>query len=79
MARWMVSRGARYLVFISRKSASTETARALVKELSEKGCVVSAIACDVSDKVALEEIVSECEKTMPPIKGCIQGAMQLKV
>ena len=79
MARWMVSRGARHLVFLSRKPGSNRTTEELVKELSDKECEVKVIACDVSDKASLEKAVTECQKTMPPIKGCIQGAMQLKV
>ena len=75
----MVSRGARYLVFLSRKGASSDTARKLVEDLRENGCMVNAMACDVSDRQALEQAMSECEKSMPPVKGCIQGAMQLKV
>jgi NAD(P)-dependent dehydrogenase (short-subunit alcohol dehydrogenase family) len=79
IARWMVSRGARHLVFLSRKGASSDAARELVEDLRENGCMVNAVACDVSDRQALEQAISECEKSMPPIKGCIQGAMQLKV
>ncbi|KAF8850740.1 hypothetical protein BDZ45DRAFT_184816 [Acephala macrosclerotiorum] len=78
MARWMVSRGARNLVFLSRNGASTEASQKLVKELREEGCVVDVKACDVGDKAALEKVLSESQKSMPPIKGCIQGAMQLK-
>ncbi len=79
MARWMVSRGARNLIFLSRNGASTEAAKQLLEELRGLGCVAHAIPCDVSDKVALEKAISESQKSMPPIKGCIQGAMQLKV
>ena len=75
----MVSRGARHLVFLSRSGGSSETARELVDELRGKGCMVNAITCDVSDKESLARAISECGKSMPPIKGCIQGAMQLKV
>lgn len=79
IARWMFSRRARHLIIISRGGASTEAAQKLVKELSNQGCEIKAIACDVSDKVVLEQTIADCQKDMPPIKGCIQGAMQLKV
>jgi NAD(P)-dependent dehydrogenase (short-subunit alcohol dehydrogenase family) len=79
MARWMVARGARHLIFLSRNGASTEAAEQLLEELRGMGCAAHAVRCDVSDKLALEKVISESQKSMPPIKGCIQGAMQLKV
>ena len=79
MARWMVLRGARHLIILSRKGATTEVAREILKELSGKGCEVAAFACDVANIRSLQEVISKCSTTMPPVKGCIQGAMQLKV
>jgi NAD(P)-dependent dehydrogenase (short-subunit alcohol dehydrogenase family) len=79
MARWMVARGARNLIFLSRNGASTEAAKQLIEELREKGCATHAIPCDVSDKLALDKAISELQQSMPPIRGCVQGAMQLKV
>jgi short-subunit dehydrogenase len=79
MARWMVSRGARNLIFLSRNGASTEAAKQLIEELREKKCAAHAIPCDVSNNLALEKVISELQRSMPPIRGCVQGAMQLKV
>ena len=79
IARWMVGRGAQCLVLLSRAGARTEPARALLRELKEKGVIVSAPVCDVSCWQSLDVVLAECQQTMPPIKGCIQGAMALKV
>ena len=67
------------MIILSRSGASTEAAQEVVKELCDQGCEIKALACDVGDKAALEEAISGCQRAMPPIKGCIQGAMQLKV
>ncbi len=79
IARWMVSRGAKNLVFISRSGATSEAARELVQELEAASCRVHVFACDVSDETALSGIIEQCKETLPPIKGCVQGSMVLRV
>jgi aryl carrier-like protein len=49
-----------------------------MKELAAAGVIAAAPQCDVSDRAALEGVLEECARTMPPIKGCIQGSMVLK-
>jgi NAD(P)-dependent dehydrogenase (short-subunit alcohol dehydrogenase family) len=46
--------------------------------LEADGCHVHIFKCDVSDKEQLRLVVEQC-KSLPPIKGVIQGAMKLKV
>lgn len=79
IARWMVSRGAKHLIFMSRSGATSESAQELVKELEATGCNVYVFACDVSDESALSAVVDACKAKFPPIKGCVQGSMVLKV
>src|SRR5689334_21911103 len=75
IAKWMASRGARNFIFLSRTGSESETAQALLKELEGEGCQAVAFACDVSNATLLEQAIAECS-SMPPIRGCIQGAMQ---
>lgn len=79
IARWMASRGARHLIFLSRSGRITEAVEEMVKDLEGKGCRVRIFTCDVSDKDRLRSVIDECAASMRPIKGCIQGAMTLKV
>jgi hypothetical protein len=79
MAIWMVSQGARNIIFLSRSGAASDKAKKTVQELEELGCKVAAFACDITNKAALESTLAQCHREMPPIKGCIQGAMQLRV
>lgn len=74
----MVSRGARNLVFLSRSGANSKPAEQLVRELESKGCRVLAEICDISSEDSVKIALDNC-KSLPPIKGCIQAAMQLKV
>jgi NAD(P)-dependent dehydrogenase (short-subunit alcohol dehydrogenase family) len=82
-SRWMVSRGARSLIFINRSATWTESTKAavgeLLAELRQKGCTATVFECDISDRDMLAKVIEQCKATLPPIKGCIHGAMQLRV
>jgi NAD(P)-dependent dehydrogenase (short-subunit alcohol dehydrogenase family) len=79
IASWMVDRGARHLLLLSRSGTSRPRARALVDELVQRGVQVSAPSCDIADLNQLENAVREAASTMPPIRGCIHSAMLLRV
>ncbi|KAI0002767.1 polyketide synthase [Xylariaceae sp. FL0662B] len=73
MARWLVSRGARYLILLSRSGPRTSEARNLLEELDKMGIQVEAPACDVSNRDSIHSVLASCSLIMPPIKGCIQA------
>lgn len=75
----MASRGARHLILISRSGARTEDAKTFTRELEVKGIRVYAPACDITDKSALQDVITYCSEKMPPITGCIQASAVLKV
>jgi NAD(P)-dependent dehydrogenase (short-subunit alcohol dehydrogenase family) len=79
MAHWMVDRGARNLVFLSRSGVQKEEARTLLKELTAEGARVAAYACDLSDEDRLRLVIDEVSRDLPPIRGVIQGAMVIRV
>ncbi|OKP15072.1 Lovastatin diketide synthase LovF [Penicillium subrubescens] len=78
IAFWMVEHGAKYLILVNRSGLSTETARSTVQLLRDKGVEVAVHGCDISDEQAFKEMYTEILRTVPPIKGVIQGAMILK-
>lgn len=78
MAEHLVRHGARHLIFLSRSGATKPEAAATLKKLEEMGCHVAAYACDVSRGEAVESAVAEAQKSFPPIKGVVQGAMALQ-
>lgn len=79
VARWMASRGAKNLVLLSRRGPVQAAAKELVKELEAVCDKVATPPCDLTDSASLREVINEYSKTMPPIRGCIQGTMVLKV
>jgi NADP-dependent 3-hydroxy acid dehydrogenase YdfG/aryl carrier-like protein len=74
IARWMVSHGAKNLVFLSRSAGEKDEDRALVRELSDMGCQALTFAGDVADLATVERVVSG---VAVPIAGVIQLAMVL--
>ncbi|KAJ6145233.1 hypothetical protein N7470_009128 [Penicillium chermesinum] len=78
IARWMAQRGARSLLILSRSGPRTPEACSLVQELTRTGVAVQAPACDITDSRALQSVISECQRNMSPIRGCIQASMVLQ-
>lgn len=79
IARWMVSRNAKNLIFLSRSGRITKPVEQMIPEFGAKGCSVKIFECDISDGSRLKQVIDECLVSLPPIKGCIQGAMSLQV
>ncbi|KAI1288881.1 lovastatin nonaketide synthase [Xylaria venustula] len=77
-ARWLVSRGARYLVLLSRSGVQSEAAKDLVDELQAKGVKVATPAVDLINLGQLGEVVKDLAQSMPPIRGCIQATVALR-
>ena len=57
---------------------TSEAAVALMTELLDQKVNAVALRCDVSKAEALSAALKDSE-SMPPIKGCIQGSLVLKV
>ena len=79
LAKWMASRGAKNLIFLSRSLASSLEKREMVADLERMGCRVINHACDVSDISTLKPLSGDQFSHLPPIKGCIQASMVLRV
>lgn len=79
IARWLVQHGARNLLLLSRCGPQTEEAKTLVNELIAQNINFAAPACDISNISMLEAVLGEISCTMPPVKGCIQATMVLRV
>lgn len=67
------------LILLSRSGNTKHPAKKLLHDLEELGVRVATPRCDVSDLDSLRRALNECSAAgMPPIKGCIQGAMVLR-
>ncbi|KAJ8123005.1 hypothetical protein ONZ43_g943 [Nemania bipapillata] len=77
--KWMVDRGAKNIIILSKSGAASEAAVKLVSDLTEQGVIVHAPKCDASSVAALASVLGGHEvRAMPPIKGCINAAMVLQ-
>jgi len=79
IAQWMAARGARNLIFLSRSGQVTKSVEEMIADLKSVGCNAHIFRCDVADADRLRAVVNECSTSLPPIKGCIQGSMVLRV
>ncbi|KAL3432034.1 putative polyketide synthase [Aspergillus tetrazonus] len=79
-ARWLVSRGAKNLVLVSRSAGTSGVVAALAAELIEAGCRrVLPISCDVANAEDLNRAIDKCaEEGLPPIRGAIHAAFVLR-
>lgn len=80
IATWMVKeRGAMNLILLSRSGVRHPEAARTVEELVSVGAVVEAPECDICDHMALKSLIDNYSKRMPPIAGCFQASMILRV
>lgn len=73
IARWLVSGGARSLVLMGR-SGPSDAARAVVQELERSEARIVMASGDVSREDDVARILSEIERTMPPLRGVVHAA-----
>ncbi|EHK99373.1 putative Phthiocerol synthesis polyketide synthase type I PpsC [Glarea lozoyensis 74030] len=78
ISRWMVARGARNLLLLGRSGATSAAAKSFMQDMEALGVTVMAPKCDIANLTALKEILEDCVKIMPPLQGCIHGAMVLR-
>lgn len=79
MAKWMVGKGAKSIVLVSRNGKATGKVAELIEEASAAGASISVRSCDVSNWDQVENLVTEGVKGLPAVRGIIHSAMVLNV
>jgi acyl transferase domain-containing protein/NADPH:quinone reductase-like Zn-dependent oxidoreductase len=81
VAHWLVARGARNLILMSRNAAKSTHTAALAKELHRAGCDrILPVSCDVANEDDLAQAIHMCaEEGLPPIRGVVHAAFVLRV
>lgn len=74
----MIELGARNFVFISRSGTDSPQAALVVEEILKTGASAQVFRADVSDEVAIREVVTQVAATHR-IQGVVHAAMVLKV
>ncbi|TGJ85565.1 hypothetical protein E0Z10_g3197 [Xylaria hypoxylon] len=77
LSQWMISRGARHLVFLGRSAADKPNARELVTRLERAGATVTVVRGDVVNPKDVEAAVDACLSTGQQVGGVVQAAMGL--
>ncbi len=73
VARWLVEKGARRIVLLSRVGAGQAVEEAIAG-LAAQGATVTTIKADVSNEVDLSRALAEIRNTMPPLRGVVHAA-----
>jgi hypothetical protein len=76
ISTWMVERGARHLVFLSRSAGESEEDRNFLGQLKVLGCAVVCVAGSVSEPSDVQRAVAQCKKTLA---GVLQMQLALWV
>jgi NADPH:quinone reductase-like Zn-dependent oxidoreductase/malonyl CoA-acyl carrier protein transacylase len=78
MARWMVAKGAKNIVLVSRSGSVTGRVKELVDDLGALGANIVVRRCNVVNKAEVDELISGLSE-LPPIRGVVHGTMVLRV
>ncbi|NTV87548.1 MAG: SDR family NAD(P)-dependent oxidoreductase, partial [Burkholderiaceae bacterium] len=74
-ACWLARKGARHLVLLSRRGTADPEGATSIADLQAKGVQVRTVACDVSDRIALEAALQKLRAELPPLRGIVHAAM----
>ncbi|KAG9237456.1 putative polyketide synthase [Amylocarpus encephaloides] len=78
MSRWMMDKGARSIVLLSRSGNATGKVSELIEEAAALHAKITVLPCDVADKSQVQKLFTEDISTLPPVRGVIHAAMVLK-
>ena len=74
VAQWLVERGARHLVLLSRSGVNTPSKQAAVTQLESAGAQVMTPTADISDEEALVTVLQCLSEQFLPLRGIIHAA-----
>ncbi len=77
-AQWLVTKGAKNLVLVSRSGPVSAEAIASIAELRAHGVRVHAAACDVTNERALTALFAMISTEMPPLRGIVHAAVVIE-
>ncbi|RYP24609.1 hypothetical protein DL765_000435 [Monosporascus sp. GIB2] len=78
IASWMVSKGAKNVLVISRNARTHPDTTSLVHKAEEKGCDLQFLNCDVSNEESLVGLLNQVSASLPPIRGVVHAAAVLE-
>jgi hypothetical protein len=79
LAGLLIKHGARNLAFFSRSGAVSDDQIKFVAGLARQEIRCQVYKCDITIKSQLTEVIQQCMRDMPRIRGVIQGAAVIRV
>jgi NADPH:quinone reductase-like Zn-dependent oxidoreductase/acyl carrier protein len=74
VARWMVAEGARHLLLVGRRGASTPAQAEALAAMRSAGAEVIVTRADVAERADLAGVLARIEGKLPPIRGVVHAA-----
>ncbi|KAJ4355154.1 hypothetical protein N0V95_003176 [Ascochyta clinopodiicola] len=78
MAKWMVEKGAKHIVLLSRSGAVQGKVAEQIAALRTAGANIVVRSCDVANKADVDNLVLRGLSDLPPVRGIVHGAMVLR-
>ncbi|MDT9682344.1 SDR family NAD(P)-dependent oxidoreductase [Streptomyces sp. TRM76323] len=76
-ARWLGEHGARHLALVSRRGADGPEAAEVLSDLGERGVTATPYAADVTDTIAMAEVIGRIDTGGHRLAGIVHAAMTL--
>lgn len=75
--RWLVDKGAKYLIVTSRSGISTGEQQFHINEIQKKQVNIFVVKGDIGDKKTFGSLINIIEQKFPPVEGIFNLAMKL--
>ncbi|MEU9479444.1 type I polyketide synthase [Streptomyces sp. NPDC048191] len=79
VARWLAGLGARHVVLVSRSGAHAEGVAELAAELDGRGVRLTALACDITDRAALAELLAGLREQGEAVRTVVHAAALMRL
>lgn len=80
MTKWMVAKGAKNVVLVSRRARLEGAVQELAQNLKQSADANIVVkACDVTSQDSVEELIGACASELPSVAGVIHAGMVLRV
>jgi acyl transferase domain-containing protein/NADPH:quinone reductase-like Zn-dependent oxidoreductase/acyl carrier protein len=73
-AEWLVKKGARHLVLVSRSGEADPAAAESVAAMRRSGAEIEIVACDVADEAGVRALIDELAARPRPLRGIVHAA-----
>ncbi|AIR89973.1 type I polyketide synthase [Pseudomonas cremoricolorata] len=73
-AQWLIDKGARHLVLLGRRGVDSVEAQPSLAQWQAAGLDVRAVACDITERAALAQVLEQIDASAWPLRGLVHAA-----